>query len=133
VLDVGLERVAPEVRRLVGAAEAEVVERDAAMAGGGQLRDLVAPEVAPGRVPVDEQDRSTVAGTLVHVVQPHTTDVEVIGAIREGPIENSINAQTHSSLGCIPSSGGLRARHPDRPDPQPAAEGSASRSPMRAW
>src|SRR4051794_17573102 len=79
--DVAVVRVPVEVRGLVGAPEAGVVRRDAAVAGVANGRDHLAPQVGPGRLAVEEHHRGPVA--LVEVGESEPIDLAVVRLERE--------------------------------------------------
>ena len=95
VVDVAAQAVRGQVRRLVGAAEAHVVERHATVAGRRKVAELVPPEVAPGGVAVDQQQGRGVPRTLVHVVQPGRVGLHVPGGIRKRALEVAVEGLAH--------------------------------------
>src|ERR671915_463293 len=98
VLHVALERVRGQARRLLGAAEAHVVVGDAAVAGGAQLGERLAPQEAPGGVAVEEQQRRSVRGSLVDVVEAGPAGPEVTRLEREGATEVAVECVCHRRL-----------------------------------
>ena len=72
--------VPAELGRLVRAPEPGVVGRDAAMAGVEHRRDHLAPQIRPGRLAVDEDDRLAVA--LVDVGEAQAVDLAVVRLVR---------------------------------------------------
>ena len=79
--DVPVVAVPLHVGRLVGAAEAGEIRRDAAEARVADRRDHLAPEERPGRLAVEEHDRRAVAG--VDVREPQPVDLAVRGLERK--------------------------------------------------
>ena len=80
-LGVAVVGVPIEVGRLVGAAEAGVIGRDAAVARVAHRRDHLAPQVRPGRLAVEEDHRPPLP--LVEVGQPQPVHLAVMRLERE--------------------------------------------------
>ena len=81
--DVAVVRVPADVGRLVGAAEADQVGRDRAVAGGDDRRNDVAPQKRRRRLAVQKEHRRP--GSLVHVVHGVALEVEAGRAAAHRP------------------------------------------------
>src|SRR5262245_7883044 len=74
-----VEAVPVAIRRLVGAPEAREVRTDDPVPGLHQRGEHLAVEERPGRLAVEADDRFAVLRALVHIVQPQTVDLDVVG------------------------------------------------------
>ena len=74
----------------------------------------MAPEVAPGRVPVHEEDGGAALGALVDVVQPHVARLHETGGVRERAVEVPVEA----SGSWLRTYSNRIASRPCRPKPQ---------------
>src|SRR3954469_6665274 len=105
-LDMAIVGVPLAFGRLVGAAEAEVVRRDAAR-DARERRDHLAVEKRPRRLAVQQQDRVTF--TLVEVMHAQSVLVEVVRLerearqVREPSVGRPIDAHSLTSLSSLSS------------------------------
>ena len=91
-LGMAIVGIPADVGRLVGAPEARVIRRDAAIAGIAHRWDHLAPQVRPGRLAVEEDHRLSVAD--VEVSQPQPVDVAVAG------LEVELRKSVEAVVGC---------------------------------
>ena len=77
-------RIFARQRRLVGAPEADQVRRNHAMPRGHQAWDHFAVEKRPGRLAMHQQNRCSVAGSLINVRNAQAIQIKVVG--RKGEI-----------------------------------------------
>ena len=93
------EHVAARLGRLVGAAEAHVVEGHAAMPASAQQLDRTAVHVAPGWIAVEHQKWGSVARPLVHVVKPDVSGLGESGLVGKRPAKAPGQLRRHPAPG----------------------------------
>ena len=77
-LDMPVDDVPVVVRDLVALTEADVVGRDTAVASREQHRDEFAIDIAPGRLPMQEQGNRRILRPFIHIVGAQTVPLQVI-------------------------------------------------------
>ena len=80
---------------LVGATEAEVIGNNHTKTSAYERRDEVTPEVTPGRVAVNEDHRSSVARTLIDVVEPPFRGLEPVRLVRPCTTKGPVGSGSH--------------------------------------